>query len=196
MQTTPPSSHTVFRATLLMALAALTACASAPEPVPQPAAPVEAPAPEPQQEAKMSEAMQSQMAELRQELTQAGITVTDAQGGRIKLNIPSDLSFGPGQIGVKPSFGKVLDLFVGILNKYPNTLIDVVGHTDATGKDELNLKISLQRAENTRDYLVAHGVAADRFITHGWGSDSPITDNKTAKGRAMNRRVEVFVSER
>lgn len=194
MPTTPPSHLTVLRATLLMAVAAIAACASTPEPAPQPSAPVEAPAPA--TEAGMSEAMQNQMAELRQELTEAGITVTDAQGGRIKLNIPSDLSFGSGQTAIKPSFGKVLDLFAGILNKYPNTLIDVVGHTDSSGKDDLNLKISLQRAENTRDYLVEHGVAADRFITHGWGSDSPITDNKTAKGRAMNRRVEVFVSER
>jgi outer membrane protein OmpA-like peptidoglycan-associated protein len=57
------------------------------------------------------------------------------------------------------------------------------------------LPLSAKRAESTRDYLIAQKVAADRFTTQGWGSDQPVADNKTAAGRAANRRVEVFITE-
>ena len=144
----------------------------------------------------MSADMRSQLTELHKDLTAAGITVGETPEGRIKLNIPSDISFGLGRSAVSPSFAKVLDVFADNLNKYPKTAIEIVGHTDSTGSDAINLPLSLKRADATRDYLVERKVAADRFNTQGWGPDQPIADNKTAQGRAMNRRVEVFVADR
>jgi outer membrane protein OmpA-like peptidoglycan-associated protein len=144
----------------------------------------------------MSADMRSQLTELRKDLTEAGVTVGETPEGRIRLNIPSDISFGMGRSTVSPSFAKVLNVFADNLNKHPNTAIEIVGHTDNTGTDAINLPLSKQRADGTRDYLVGRQVAAERFSTQGWGPDQPIADNKTAKGRAMNRRVEVFVADR
>lgn len=144
----------------------------------------------------LSSSMRNQIAELRKDLTEAGVTVSETPEGRIKLNIPSDVSFGLGRTTVSPSFAKVLDLFAESLNKHSNTAIEIVGHTDSSGSDAINLPLSLKRAESTRDYLIGRQVAAERFSTQGWGPDLPIADNKTAQGRAMNRRVEVFVADR
>jgi outer membrane protein OmpA-like peptidoglycan-associated protein len=175
----------------------LTACTTPPmdnppatEPVSAPAAATTAPAD------TMSAAMRSQLGELQKDLTAAGITVGETPEGRIKLNIPSDVSFGLGRSAITPSFAKVLDLFAQNLNKYPDTAIEIVGHTDSTGSDAINLPLSLKRADSTRDYLIGRQVAAERFNTQGWGPDQPIADNRTAQGRAQNRRVEVFVADR
>lgn len=143
----------------------------------------------------MSAGMRSQLTELRKDLTEAGVTVGETPEGRIKLNIPADISFGLGQSTVSPSFAQVLDVFAESLNRHPKTAIEIVGHTDSSGTDAINLPLSKQRADGTRDYLVGRQVAAERFSTQGWGPDQPIADNKTAEGRAMNRRVEVFVAD-
>ncbi len=175
----------------------LTACTTPPGETPEaatqaipPATAVAAAAPD-----TMSADMRSQLDELRKDLTAAGITVGETPEGRIKLNIPSDVSFGLGRSTVSPSFAKVLDVFADNLNKHPKTAIEIVGHTDSLGSDAINLPLSLKRADATRDYLIERKVDAARFNTQGWGPDQPIADNKTAQGRAMNRRVEVFVAD-
>jgi outer membrane protein OmpA-like peptidoglycan-associated protein len=144
----------------------------------------------------MSADMRSQLDELRKDLSAAGITVGETPEGRIRLNIPSDISFGLGRSTVSPSFAKVLDVFADNLNKHPETAIEIVGHTDSIGSDAINLPLSLKRADATRDYLIERKVDAARFNTQGWGPDQPIADNQTAQGRAKNRRVEIFVADR
>ena len=191
--------HGCLKGSVALACMWLTACATPPgDSVPEAATQASSPAntaptavPD-----TMSADMRSQLAELRKDLTAAGVTVGETPEGRIKLNIPSDVSFGLGRSTVSPSFAKVLDVFADNLNKYPKTAIEIVGHTDSTGSDAINLPLSLKRADSTRDYLIERTVAAERFNTQGWGPDQPIADNKTAQGRAMNRRVEVFVANR
>ena len=68
------------------------------------------------------------------------------------------------------------------------------GHTDSTGSDELNQKLSEQRAETTRAYLIEQGLQAGQITSKGFGKTMPVADNATAAGRQQNRRVELIVS--
>ncbi|WP_313806666.1 OmpA family protein [Flavobacterium sp.] len=95
----------------------------------------------------------------------------------------------------KSSFQKqtypVLQSIVAILKEYPSSNFHIEGHTDSDGKDAMNLKLSQDRAAAVKNYLVENGVAADRLTSEGYGEAKPIASNKTAKGKAQNRRVEV-----
>lgn len=71
------------------------------------------------------------------------------------------------------------------------TTIKITGHTDSSGKPEYNQKLSVKRAEAVRDYLISLGADASKMEVSGMGETKPIADNKTAAGRAKNRRVEV-----
>ena len=83
------------------------------------------------------------------------------------------------------------------LQRYPETEVLIVGHTDSVGSDEYNMGLSLRRANSAKDYLVSLGVAAHRIRTAGRGETEPIASNATDAGRQENRRVEVaiFASE-
>jgi outer membrane protein OmpA-like peptidoglycan-associated protein len=72
--------------------------------------------------------------------------------------------------------------------------IRIVGHTDATGSDETNKELSRRRAEAVRQFLSIRGVPEDRMTIEGVGSTQPVADNKTAAGRATNRRVEIVLA--
>ena len=89
----------------------------------------------------------------------------------------------------------VLDRLANSLNQHPVTTIRIIGHTDSTGSDAVNNPLSVNRAAATRDYLAMRGVSSSRMAIDGLGSRQPIADNATAAGRAMNRRVEIFIAE-
>ncbi len=86
---------------------------------------------------------------------------------------------------------KPLDEVTAILNKYTNTKLEVEGHTDNVGNAASNKKLSQKRADAIKAYFVKKGIAADRITAVGFGSDKPMADNKTTKGKAENRRVEL-----
>jgi OmpA-OmpF porin, OOP family len=88
-----------------------------------------------------------------------------------------------------------LNKVVKALNENPTLKLFVEGHTDATGSDKINKPLSLKRANAVKMYLVAQKVDAARLTTEGFGSSQPIADNKTAKGKALNRRVDFKVQE-
>jgi len=77
------------------------------------------------------------------------------------------------------------------LREWPEVKLEISGHTDNMGKADYNRDLSRQRAETVRMYMINKGVAEDRLTAVGYGPDKPIADNKTANGRAQNRRVEV-----
>ncbi|MEJ2037188.1 MAG: OmpA family protein [Maritimibacter sp.] len=79
------------------------------------------------------------------------------------------------------------------LNKYPNTHVQVIGHTDNTGAASYNLDLSRRRASTVANSLVGSGVSAGRVSAYGKGEDQPIASNLTASGRAQNRRVEIII---
>jgi OOP family OmpA-OmpF porin len=84
-----------------------------------------------------------------------------------------------------------LDEVVNAAKQYPDAKFDVSGHTDNRGKKVVNQKLSEKRAASVKQYLVSHGVAADRISTAGYGDAQAVADNKTSAGRAANRRVDV-----
>lgn len=85
----------------------------------------------------------------------------------------------------------VLEAMTAILNEYPTSKFSIEGHTDNVGKKDKNLQLSKDRAAAVKDYLVSKGIAADRLTSEGYGDTKPIGSNKTAAGKALNRRVEV-----
>ncbi len=142
-----------------------------------------------------SQRMQEQKAAMEQATQGTGVNVTQTADNQLKLEIPSDISFDPGRYDIKPNLRPVLDRFATTLNQNPVTNITIIGHTDNTGSDAVNNPLSVNRAAATRDYLVTRGVASNRIAIDGRGSREPIADNATTAGRAMNRRVEIFVAE-
>ena len=123
------------------------------------------------------------------------VEVTRTQDNQLKINIPNDISFDVGSAAIKPQLRAVLDPFVTSLQGDPAAQITVVGHTDSTGSDALNNRLSVERADSVRDYIVTRGVATNRVTTAGRGDREPVADNNTESGRAKNRRVEIFLRE-
>ena len=122
-----------------------------------------------------------------------GIEVARTQDNQLKVNVPSDLSFDIGRADIKPALRPVLDQFAQGLD--PKMRVRIVGHTDSTGSDAINDPLSVQRATSVRNYLSNRGVDPARTEVQGRGSREPVADNTTEAGRAINRRVEIFLSE-
>ena len=86
---------------------------------------------------------------------------------------------------------KSLEEVASIMKENPSFKASIEGHTDNTGGDELNQKLSESRAASVREYLITHGVDESKIVSSGYGPSNPVADNKTAAGRAKNRRVEI-----
>lgn len=142
-----------------------------------------------------SSRMEEQKRAMEQATQGTGVGVSQTADNRLKLDIPSDISFDTGRADIKPNFRPVLDRFAQTLNENRATDVTIIGHTDSTGSDAINNPLSLSRASNTRDYLTARGAAPDRFRVEGRGAREPAASNDTVDGRARNRRVEIFVAE-
>lgn len=142
-----------------------------------------------------SKRMEAQKRDMEQATAGTGVAVTQTADNRLKLEIPSDISFDKGRADIKPNFRPVLDQFATSLASNPASKITIVGHTDSSGSDAVNDPLSVNRAANTRNYLVTRGVASDRFTISGRGSHEPLVANDTAANMAKNRRVEIFVAE-
>jgi outer membrane protein OmpA-like peptidoglycan-associated protein len=102
--------------------------------------------------------------------------------------------FDVGRFNLRQEAREKLARFSGIVLAYPSLRITVEGHTDSTGSDELNQRLSEQRANEVRNYLISQGLPSDLISSEGFGKHMPIADNSTAAGRQQNRRVELIVS--
>ena len=142
-----------------------------------------------------SKKMQDQRVAMEQATAGTGVAVSQTSDNRLKLDIPSDVSFDTGRSAIKPNFAPILTQFATSLNQNPVTTVTIIGHTDATGTDAVNNPLSIDRADAARDYLVSRGVARNRIVTDGRGSREPVADNNTQQGRDKNRRVEIYVAE-
>jgi len=89
----------------------------------------------------------------------------------------------------------VLDEVAADLKRYPRLKVELQGHTDSVGADAYNMKLSAQRANAVREYLVSQGVPEEQLTSRGYGETQPVADNKTEEGRAQNRRVVMNVLE-
>ncbi|HZV66214.1 MAG TPA: OmpA family protein [Telluria sp.] len=142
-----------------------------------------------------SKRMEQQKQAMEQATRGTGVQVSQTTDNRLKLEIPSDISFDTGRSDIKPNFRPVLERFATTLNDNPATTVTIIGHTDSTGDDAVNQPLSIDRAAHTRDYLAARGVAVSRIIVDGRGEREPIASNDDPAGRARNRRVEIYVAE-
>ncbi|MGA9725360.1 MAG: OmpA family protein [Candidatus Binatus sp.] len=96
---------------------------------------------------------------------------------------------------IRPGDAAVLDEAAIALKAHPNTVVNVNGYCDAIGSEEYNLKLSDRRADAVVDYLVKAGIPSTQLIPHGYGKTNFVATNKTAEGRAENRRVELVPQE-
>jgi outer membrane protein OmpA-like peptidoglycan-associated protein len=102
--------------------------------------------------------------------------------------------FETGQSDLLPGAQDRLNRVADFLKNSPRSVV-VEGYTDSTGSASKNQKLSTQRAESVRDYLVAQGVPSDRITAQGKGASSPVASNAKSEGRAMNRRVEIVLQK-
>jgi outer membrane protein OmpA-like peptidoglycan-associated protein len=130
-------------------------------------------------------------AQLSEQLNKILATRDSARGLIVSM---SDVLFDTGKYSLKPGAREKLAKVAGILIAYPGLNIAVGGYTDNVGGDEMNQKLSENRAGAVRDYLVAQGVATGSVGATGFGNSSPVATNDNASGRQENRRVELVVS--
>ncbi|HDZ56522.1 MAG TPA: glycine zipper 2TM domain-containing protein [Pseudomonas xinjiangensis] len=131
-----------------------------------------------------------QEARLRQELQGSGVQVI-RNGDNLQLVMPGNITFASNSSDVSSSFYPTLNSLVKVFNEFDRNGIDIVGHTDSTGSQELNNRLSQQRASSVASYLTGQGVAGSRISSRGVGPSQPIATNDTQAGRAQNRRVEI-----
>jgi outer membrane protein OmpA-like peptidoglycan-associated protein len=142
-----------------------------------------------------SQRMERQKQAMEQATKGTGVQVSQTADNRLKLDVPSDISFDTNRADIKPDFRPILDRFAGTLNDNPAATLSIIGHTDNTGNNAINEPLSLERAAHTRDYLATKGVSPTRVVVEGRGAREPIANNDDAEGRARNRRVEMYVAE-
>lgn len=137
--------------------------------------------------------MDKQERELRERTAGTGIEV-ERVGDTIALTMPSNVTFAVNSATIQPGFFPPLDDVSRTLVDYPSTAVDIVGHASSDGPDDLNLRLSQQRADAVKSYLIGKGMQAVRVQATGRGETQPVADNATESGRAANRRVEVILT--
>lgn len=125
-------------------------------------------------------------------------TVPDAKvervGEGIVVEFSSAILFGFDQSALSSDAKTNLDKLVTVLNAYPDTDIEVQGHTDSKGTEAYNQSLSERRAKAVSDYILTKGITAERVTPKGFGETLPEYDNETEEGRAQNRRVEFLIT--
>jgi outer membrane protein OmpA-like peptidoglycan-associated protein len=145
-----------------------------------------------QQAAQQSEADKVAMrTRLSEQLNSILQTRDSARGLIVSM---SDVLFDTGKYSLKPGAREKLAKVAGILLAYPGLNIAVGGYTDNVGGDEMNQRLSENRAGSVRDYLVQQGVATNSLSSKGFGNSLPVASNDNSAGRQQNRRVELLVS--
>lgn len=115
------------------------------------------------------------------------------ENDRLVVTLPQDITFDTDSSYVRPSLQTELNKVAASLVKYPQSNVQVIGHTDNEGDAAYNYGLSQRRAQSVSSILQDGGVGAGRIVTAGRGEDQPIASNLTPEGRAQNRRVEIIV---
>jgi outer membrane protein OmpA-like peptidoglycan-associated protein len=129
--------------------------------------------------------------QLRQQLNQVLETRESARGLIVNL---SDVLFDTGSAALKPGTREKLARVSGILLSHPELKVQVEGHTDSVGDDAYNQRLSENRADSVRNYIVSQGIVGNSVTTAGFGETKPVASNDTPAGRQQNRRVELIVN--
>ncbi|MDP4208064.1 MAG: OmpA family protein [Bacteroidota bacterium] len=139
--------------------------------------------------------MDKQKAELEKVQGAKVETVTDANNLQaIRVTFDSGILFATGKSALSQASKTALTNFATSLKNTPETDVTIYGHTDNTGSDAVNQKLSEDRAQAVANFITNNGVASSRLTTKGMSSSQPVADNSTAAGRTQNRRVEVYIT--
>lgn len=134
--------------------------------------------------------MDRQAEEIKQAIPNAEV-IREGEGIIVKFD--SGILFDVNQSTLKTNARSNIESLATSLKNNPETTVLIVGHTDATGSDAYNQKLSVRRAEAVKSYTIAQGIASSRLSTEGRGESEAISDNTTEEGRALNRRVEIVI---
>ena len=135
--------------------------------------------------------LDQQEAELRNDLDN-GVQITNT-GDRLIVTMPQDLLFATDSFSVRPDLQDDLVSVASSLNRYPESTVQVIGHTDSDGDAGYNQTLSERRAGAVASVLVGAGVPSGRIQTVGRGENAPVASNLTPEGKAQNRRVEIVI---
>jgi outer membrane protein OmpA-like peptidoglycan-associated protein len=136
--------------------------------------------------------LDAQQKALQQDLSGTGARIINT-GDRLIVSLPEAITFETNSANVRSSLRPSIRAIAANLQQYPNSRVQVLGHTDNTGTQAYNQQLSISRAQAVRRILVNNGISANRVTAQGLGESSPIATNATAAGRQANRRVEIVI---
>lgn len=137
-------------------------------------------------------ALDAQAQALQRQMNTPGVQVVNT-GQTLNVTLPEGVLFAFDSAVVSGPAQSDLYALARNLQQYPNSTVQIVGHTDSTGQAAYNRTLSQRRAQSVAGILTAGGVASNRIATQGMGMTQPIASNDTAAGRAQNRRVEIVI---
>lgn len=137
--------------------------------------------------------LDKQEAALREQLQHSGVQVKRVGENQLQLVMENGIGFASGSSQLDSGIYTTLNGVAIILNQYPDTRLDIIGHTDSKGSESSNQTLSEQRAKSVGHYLISQQVPNGRIATKGYGERYPLCSNDTAQGRECNRRVEINI---
>ncbi|TMM52807.1 OmpA family protein [Sulfitobacter sabulilitoris] len=136
--------------------------------------------------------LDKQEADLRRQVGNSNVQITNT-GDRLIVTLPQDILFATDSFAVRPDLQSDLNAVAGNLRQYPNSTIQIIGHTDSDGDAAYNQQLSERRANAVAQVLLNAGVGAARVQAFGRGESQPVASNLTPAGKAQNRRVEIVI---
>lgn len=131
---------------------------------------------------------------VRQQLQGTGVSVIEIEGSNdIMLVMPSDIHYRTASAAISPAYKNILNSVAKVMKKYEFTVAEIPGHTDSKGSIKYNMELSALRAQGVANYLETQGIPNNRVVAVPFGESMPLFSNKTAHGRAMNRRVSIIL---
>lgn len=137
--------------------------------------------------------LDKQEADLREDLGESGALIRNT-GSQLIVTLPESITFDTDSTAVRGSLQNSLVKLAANLNDYPNSGVDIIGHTDDVGDEGYNQGLSFRRADSVSNILLNNGVAYQRVRSYGRGETTPVASNGDENGRAQNRRVEIVIT--
>ncbi len=136
--------------------------------------------------------LDKQERDLRASLGNNDVTINNT-GDRLIVTLPQDILFATGSSAVRPDLQRDLGAVAGNLQAYPNSTIQIIGHTDSDGEASFNQQLSESRASAVASVLLNNGISRSRVQSFGRGESQPVSSNLNPQGKAQNRRVEIVI---
>jgi len=136
--------------------------------------------------------LDKQERDLRASLGNDNVTINNT-GDRLIVTLPQDILFAVGSSSVRPDLQRDLGAVAGNLQAYPDSTVQIIGHTDSDGEASYNQQLSENRANAVASVLLNNGIPSSRVQSYGRGEAQPVASNLNATGKAQNRRVEIVI---